>query len=59
VAAAGAPEVAAAGMEQVVRVDAETYVYRLAHSKTDQTGTANNPNADKPIVGPAATALAA
>jgi integrase len=52
-------EVAAAVIENLVKVDVETYVYRLTHSKTDQTGTDHNIHADKPIVGPAAAALTA
>jgi integrase len=51
-------EVSAAVMENLVKVDDQTYVYRLARSKTDQTGT-DHTNADKPIVGPAAEALTA
>jgi hypothetical protein len=51
--------VAAAVMENLVKVDAQTYVYRLTHSKTDQAGVEHNPNADKPLVGPAAHAMAA
>lgn len=52
-------EVAAAVMENLVKVDAQTYVYRLTHSKTDQAGVEHNPNADKPLVGPAADAMTA
>jgi integrase len=52
-------EVAAAVMENLVKVDAQTYVYCLAHSKTDQAGTEHNPDADKPLLGPAAEALTA
>jgi integrase len=52
-------EVSAAVVEQLVKVDDQTYVYRLGHSKTDQTGTDHNTNADKPIMGPAAAALTA
>jgi integrase len=52
-------EVAAAVIENLVKVDDHTYVYRLTHSKTDQAGTEHNTNADKPIVGPAAQALTA
>ena len=52
-------EVARAVLENLVKVNAQTYVYRLTHSKTDQAGTEHNPNADKPIVGPAAEALSA
>jgi integrase len=50
-------EVAAAVMENLVKVDAQTYVYRLTHSKTDQAGTDHNPDADKPLLGLAAQAL--
>lgn len=46
-------------LDQLVKVDDQTYVYRLARSKTDQTGTDHTVNADKPIVGPAAAALTA
>jgi hypothetical protein len=52
-------EVARAVLENLVRTDAQTYVYRLTHSKTDQVGTEHNPNAEKPLVGPAAEALTA
>jgi integrase len=52
-------EVAAAVMENLVMADAETYLYRLPYSKTDQTGTEHNVNAVKPITGPAARALTA
>jgi integrase len=52
-------EVAKADMAQLVKLDADTYVFRLAHSKNQQTGAAQNPDADKPITGPAARALAA
>ncbi len=52
-------EVAAAVIENLVKVDEETYLYRLTHSKTDQAGTAQNSDADKPLVGPAAQALTA
>ena len=50
-------EVAAAVLENLVKVGAQTYLYRLTHSKTDQAGTEHN--ADKPLVGPAAQALTA
>lgn len=50
-------EVTAAVMENLVKVDEQTYVYRLTHSKTDQAGTEHNADADKPIVGLAAEAL--
>jgi len=52
-------EVTAAVMENLVKVDEQTYVYRLTHSKTDQAGTEHNADADKPVVGPAAEALTA
>jgi integrase len=52
-------EVASAMMENLVRIDEQTYVYRLTHSKTDQAGTAHNADADKPLVGAAAEALSA
>jgi integrase len=52
-------EVTAAVMEHLLKVDAQTYLYRLTHSKTDQAGTEHNADADKPIVGPAAEALTA
>ena len=52
-------EVAAAAMENLVKVNAQTYVYRLAHSKTDQAGVEHNPHADKPLLGAAAVALTA
>ena len=52
-------EVAAAVLENLVKVDANTYLYRLTHSKTDQAGTEHNVDADKPLVGPAAQALTA
>ena len=52
-------EVTAAVMENLVRIDAQTYLYRLARSKTDQAGTRTNPDAEKPLVGPAAEALTA
>jgi integrase len=52
-------EVAGAVMENLVKVDEQTYLYRLAHSKTDQAGTEHNADADKPLVGPAAQALSA
>jgi integrase len=51
-------EVAAAVMENLLKIDERTYVYHLAHSKTDQAGTEHNADADKPLVGPAADALA-
>ena len=50
-------EVTAARVEQLVAVDATTYLYRLTHSKTDQTGAGNY--IDKPLVGVAAAALTA
>jgi integrase len=52
-------EVAGAVMENLVKVDDQTYLYRLTRSKTDQAGTAHNVDADKPLMGPAAEALTA
>lgn len=52
-------EVAAAVIENLVKIDDDTYVYRLTHSKTDQMGTQHNADASKPVVGRAAHALAA
>lgn len=52
-------KVAPAVLENLIQIDDETYMYRLTHSKTDQAGTEHNADADKPIVGPAAEALAA
>jgi hypothetical protein len=52
-------EVAAALMDNLIKVDETTYVYRLTHSKTDQAGSEHNADADKPLVGPAAQALTA
>jgi integrase len=50
-------EIATAVMENLVKIDDQTYLYRLTHSKTDQAGTEHNTDADKPIVGVAAEAL--
>lgn len=52
-------EVVGAGMENLTRIDENTYLYRLTYSKTDQAGTEHSPHAEKPIVGPAAEALTA
>jgi integrase len=52
-------EITGAVVENLIRVDDTTYVYRLTHSKTDQAGAAQNPDADKPITGRAALALSA
>ena len=52
-------EVASATMENLIKIDDTTYLYRLTHSKTDQAGTEHNADADKPIVGVAAEALTA
>ena len=52
-------EVAGARMEQLEKVDEHTYLYRLGQSKTDQSGTGAQPDAVKPVVGAAATALSA
>ncbi len=50
-------EVTGAVMEQLLSVDADTYIYRLLHSKTEQAGAQKN--VEKPIVGVAAHALSA
>jgi integrase len=50
-------EVTRAVMEQLIAVDATTYLYRLIHSKTDQAGAATH--VEKPIMGVAAEALTA
>jgi integrase len=50
-------EIAAAVVENLVRVDGDAYLYHLSHTKTDQAGAEGNVHADKPIVGPAAEAL--
>ncbi len=50
-------EVTRAVMEQLTKVDTETYVYQLIYSKTDQAGSCIN--SPKPIVGISAHALTA
>jgi integrase len=50
-------EVVGAQLENLTKVDDQTYTYHLTHSKSDQTGSQYNPDADKPLVGPAAEAL--
>jgi integrase len=52
-------EVTTAVIENLTKVDTDTYLYRLTRSKTDQSGTELNPNAVKPIRGRAAHALSA
>lgn len=52
-------EVAGATMENLLRIDEQTYLYRLGQSKADQAGSEHNPDADKPIKGRAAAALTA
>lgn len=52
-------EIAGAVMENLVKIDDRTYIYRLTHSKTDQAGAESNPDADKPLVGLAADSLTA
>jgi integrase len=52
-------EIAAAEIENLVDAGDGNYLYLLTHSKTDQAGTDKNPNAAKPLVGPAAEALRA
>jgi integrase len=50
-------EVTAAVLEQLISVDAETYLYRLLHTKTDRQGAQND--IEKPTIGVAAEALTA
>lgn len=50
-------EITSATLENLTRLDPDTYVYRLHQSKTRQGGTEDDPNAAKPIVGAAAQAL--
>jgi integrase len=50
-------EVAAATMENLRRVGANSYLYTLTHSKTDQAGV-ERPEDIKPLVGSAAAAMA-
>jgi integrase len=50
-------EVTRAVIEQLMVVDANTYLYRLVHSKSDQAGAAIH--VEKPIIGVAAEALTA
>ena len=52
-------EVANARMEHLERVGEAGYVYRLAHSKTDQSGRGAASEPGKPIMGVAAEALTA
>ena len=49
-------EVASATLENLQRVDAKSYLYTLAHSKTNQAG-AERPEDVKPLVGSAAQAM--
>ena len=51
-------EVASATLENLQRVDASSYLYTLAHSKTNQAG-AQRPEDVKPLVGSAAQAMQA
>ncbi|WP_239142989.1 site-specific integrase [Variovorax sp. WS11] len=51
-------EVASATLENLQRVDANAYLYTLAHSKTNQAG-AQRPEDVKPLVGSAAQAMQA
>ena len=52
-------EVANARMEHLERVGEAGYIYRLAHSKTDQSGRGAASERGKPIMGPAGEALTA
>jgi integrase len=51
-------EITAATVERLRRIDADTYLFQLTYSKTNQTAT-DNPENYKPIAGPAAHALTA
>jgi integrase len=50
-------EVTSALVEQLIAIDGNTYLYRLTHSKTDQSGAGSH--IEKPLVGVAARALTA
>lgn len=50
-------EIAAAGMQDLQRIDETTYIYSLLHSKTDQAGPKAGSTPDKPILDDAAQAL--
>ena len=52
-------EIATADMRDLRRTGAESYVYRLEHSKTQQAGPAVGSTPDKPILGRSARALSA
>nr|WP_157618183.1 site-specific integrase [Rhodanobacter sp. 115] len=52
-------EVAAADLSDLRRVGERAFVYHLGHSKTQQAGPSVTATPDKPILGPAADALAA
>lgn len=49
-------EVAGANMQFLRAVEPDSYLYTLAHSKTNQSGV-DQPDNHKPVVGPAATAM--
>ncbi|WP_456998684.1 site-specific integrase [Lysobacter sp. HA18] len=51
-------EVAAADMRDLRREGDRSFVYRLSHSKTQQSGPKRDSSPDKPLVGAAADALA-
>lgn len=52
-------EIAAAQLADLRLVDADTYIYRLEHGKTLQSGPTANSTPDKPVLGAAAHALTA
>lgn len=52
-------EIAAADMRDLRRVGEHGYIYRLEHSKTQQSGVKADSTPDKPILGRSAKALAA
>lgn len=47
-------EIVAAQLADLRCVDADTYIYRLEHSKTQQAGPSASTTPDKPVLGPAA-----
>ena len=52
-------EIAAADMQDLRRTGDDAYVYRLEHSKTQQSGPSATSTPDKPVIGRSARALEA
>ena len=52
-------EIAAAQLADLRQVDADTYIYRLEHSKTQQAGPTTGSTPDKPLLEVAAHAMSA